>query len=188
MDKVLYISQVNLHLYHLSKLAPVPSLSSNILHLLSDCDLVHLVYVPVALVASLDIISSLSRPYLSHIPRVFCSSSPGLYSSPLQSHIKSSSFISISMPTIESSFNPSIVPKTLSVSHVILTTYCFFNSTLNPFSLILMIMFVTIELCCFLGSSPIPVTYFLSIYPLIVPINYIQKCTPSSGNPLCTSK
>ena len=171
-----------------SELAPIPSLSSNIFRLSSDCDLVCLEYVPVAPVASLKIISSLSSPYLSPAPRFLCSLSPGLYSSSSRSYIQSPSFISIiSLLTIEPSFNPSIALSTISVSHVILlTTYCVFNSPLNPFSLILMIMFMIIGLCCFPGSSPIPVTY-LSIYvpPLIV-IYYIQKCTSFSGHPFCT--
>ena len=99
----------------------------HLLFLSSDCDLVCLGYIPVALVTSLETIFSLSSPYLSPFFSSLYSSSSGLYSSSSPSYIQSPSFLSISpivLSTIEPSFNPSIVPSSISVLHVIFTSYC----------------------------------------------------------------
>ena len=104
-----------------SDIKPMPSFLSNISHLSSDllcmssdCGIVYLKHVPVALVvASLETISSLSSPYLSPVSKFIGSSSPGLYSSSSQSYTQSPSFISISVPNTEPSFEPSITPSTL---------------------------------------------------------------------------
>ena len=100
-----------------SELTPVSFLSSNIFCISSDCGLVCLRYVSVALVASLETTSSLSSPYLSPVPSFLCSSSSSLYSGPSPSYIKSPSFISISVPTFEPSFDPSIAPSTHYFTH-----------------------------------------------------------------------
>ena len=50
-----------------SEATPVPSLSSNIYRLSSDCGLACLEHDPIALVASLETISSLSSLYLSPV-------------------------------------------------------------------------------------------------------------------------
>ena len=100
-----------------SELAPMSSfssdrscLSSDFCRLLSDCSLVRLEHVPIALVASEQTISSLSSSYFSPVSKFLFTSSPGLcsYSSP--SHTKSPSCIPISVPFIEPSFGPSIAP------------------------------------------------------------------------------
>ena len=94
-----------------SEIAPVSSFSSNILRLSSDlfclssdCGLVRLEHVPIALVASLETISSLSSPYLSPVLKSLCNSSPGLYSCSLSIHAKCPSSISFSVPSTEPSF------------------------------------------------------------------------------------
>ena len=76
-----------------SELAPILSLSSNLFRLSSDCGIVCLEHVPVALVVSLETIPSLSSPYLSPVSKSLCSSSPGLYSCSSSSHTKYPSFI-----------------------------------------------------------------------------------------------
>ena len=73
------------------ELAPIPSLSSNIFSLSSDCCIVCLKHVPVALVASVGTISSLSSPYLSPVPKFLFSSNSGLYSCSSSSYTKSPS-------------------------------------------------------------------------------------------------
>ena len=74
-----------------SELAPIPSPSSNILCLASDCGRVHLKQFPIALVASPKTMHSLSSPYLCPVSKFLCSSNPGpyLYSPP--SYTKSTS-------------------------------------------------------------------------------------------------
>ena len=72
------------------------------------------------------------------------------------------------------------------VSHALFTTFCFLKSTLNPFSLILMIIFMTMGLCWFPGSSHITVNYLFIIYPPYCLLSII--CAPFSGQPLCTSE
>mmetsp|Transcript_44609 Transcript_44609/g.48271 ORF Transcript_44609/g.48271 Transcript_44609/m.48271 type:complete len:326 (+) Transcript_44609:758-1735(+) len=96
-----------------SELAPVPSLSSNIFPLSSDCGLVRLEHVPIALVASPETICSLSSPYLSPVLKSLCNSSPGLYSCSSSSHAKCPSSISFSVPSTDPSFEPSIAPSYL---------------------------------------------------------------------------
>ena len=97
----------------------VSCLSSDLFRLSSDCGIVCLKYVPVALLASLETIPSLSSPYLSRVSKSFCSSSPGLYSCSSSSHTKCPSSISFSVPSTEPSFEPSIAPSYLCFTRLI---------------------------------------------------------------------
>jgi len=168
-----------------SEIKPMPSFSSNIpclssdlFCLSSDCGIVRLEHVPVALVASLETIPSLSSPYLSPVSKSFCSSSPGLYSCSSPSHAKCPSSVSFSVLSTAPSFEPSIAPNYLCFTrplYTLFTTFCFLNSQLNPFSLILMIIFMTMGLCWFSGS-----TLFTAIYIYIIspPYCLLSKYVP----------
>ena len=134
----------------------------------------------------MSISNSISSLYPNSVPRNVYS--PSL----LSKHVLNS------LPIIEPTLNPSIASSAISISHIILTTYCcFFNSTLDSSSLILIIMFMIMKLCYFPGYNPIPVTY-LSIYLptyishllslLTIAIIYIEVCPPTlSGHPRCTN-
>jgi len=106
-----------------SELASMPRFSSNIVrlssgltsdrfHLSSDCGIVRLEYIPIALVARLETISSLSSPYLSPDLKSLCSSSPVLYSCSSSSHAKCPSSISFSCLISNLNFGSSIAPIT----------------------------------------------------------------------------
>merc|ERR1712194_94163 len=174
-----------------SELASIPPFSSNIVclssdrfHLSSDCGIVHLEHVPVALVASLETIPSLSSPYLSPVSKSFCSSSPGLYSCSSPSHAKCPSSVSCSVLSTAPSFEPSIAPNYLCITrplYTLFTTFCFLNSQLNPFSLILMIIFMTMGLCWFSGSTLFTAIYLFIIYPPYCLLS--RMCAPFSGQP-----
>ena len=165
-------------------LSNIVRLSSDRFHLSSDCGIVRLEYIPIALVARLETISPLSSPYLSPVLKSLCSSSPGLYSCSSSSHAKCPSSISFSVPSTEPSFEPSIAPSYLCFTrplYALFTTFCFLNSKLNPFSLILMIIFMTMGLCWFSGS-----THFTAIYIFIISPPYCllsQICAPLVANP-----
>merc|ERR1712238_521882 len=103
-----------------SEIKPMPSFSSSISRLSSDlfrpssdCGIVRLEHFPVALVAILETIPSLSSPYLSPVLKSLCNSSPGLYSCSSSSHAKCPSSISFSVPSTEPIFEPSIAPSYL---------------------------------------------------------------------------
>ena len=81
-----------------SEIKPMPPFSSNISRLSSDlfclssdCGIVCLKHIPVALVASLETISSLSSSYFSPFSKFLCSSSPDPYSYSSPSYTKSPS-------------------------------------------------------------------------------------------------
>ena len=171
-----------------SELAPVSSFSSDIscpssdfFLLSSECSLVRLEHNPFSLVASEETISSLSSHSLSPVLRVLCSLSTGLYSYPSSSCTKSPSCILISVPSIEPSFGPSITHQSLAVLRVIFATFCFINSKLNPYSLILMIIFMTMGLRWFSGSTHFTAIYIFIIFPPYCLLS--QICAPVVATP-----
>ena len=95
-----------------SELAPVSSLSSDIFRLSSDCGIARLKHFPVALVARMETIPSLSSPYLSPNLKSLCSSSHVLYSCSSSSHAKCPSSISFSCQISNLIFGSSIAPIT----------------------------------------------------------------------------
>ena len=168
-----------------SELAPVPSLLSNIYRLSRDCGFICLKHIPISLVAGLKTISPLSSSSLSPVLKFLFSSSPGLYSWSSSSYSKYPSSIPFPCLLLHLVSNQ-VLYQVLYISHVLLTIFCFFNSTLNPFSLILMIILMTMRLCCFPGFCHILVTYLFYIHSSYCLLSRI--CALFSGHPLCTSE
>ena len=169
-----------------SSLKPI-SLSSNLFYLSSDCGLVSLRYVAVALVASLTTTSFLSN-FLSSTT---FSSLPVLDYSFVLYWI--SSIVNI-LDTICSNSNPNDVSAFVNLHqlHLVLSlesSYflgCFVISPISLFplafkiycefnriALVLMIILMIMGLCCFLIMSQLPVTNWDSIQDLI----QVTRCT-----------
>ena len=170
-----------------SELASMPPFSNNIVclssdcfHLSSDCGIVPLKYIPIALVASLETIYPLS----THVLKILRSSSPGLYSCSSPSDTKSLSCTPIAVSTIEPSFGPRIEPITLGFTRHIHN--------------IMFLKFNTESFCSgsydhihdhgvVLVSRIQPYYSQLSIYYLPPYCLLSRICAPFSGQFLCTS-
>ena len=125
-----------------SDIALILSFSSKILRLISHCGCVCLEHVPIALLARLETIYPLSSPSLSPILSILCTPSPGLYSYSSSSHTKCPHSIPFLCQILNLVFGPSITPTTCYFTRHIYKIL-FLPSTLNPVSLILMIIFMT---------------------------------------------
>jgi len=174
-----------------SEIAPTPfssnisRLSSDLFHLSSDFGIVHHEHYPVALVASLETIPSLSSPDLSPVLKSLCNSSPGLYSCPSSSHAKCPSSISFSVPSTEPSFEPSIAQSYL----------CFTRSIYD-------ILFLKFHTESFLSYSydhihdhgVVLISRIQPYYSTYLFITHSPYCllsitsAPFGGQPLCTSE
>jgi len=167
-----------------SEIAPVPSLSSNIFRLSSDCGCVRLEHVPIALLARSEIIPPLSSPSLSPVSSFLCSSSPGLYSCSSSSHTKCPSYIPFSCQILNLVFGSNITP----------ITRCFTRHIYD-------ILFLKFNTESFLSYSYDHIhdhgvvlfsriqSYYshLSIYYISPLLSISRMYAPFSGFPLCTS-